>query len=372
MGELYSFSGSAAKAVREGTERGNAPLEQSVQNSDRYCVYSQTRERFVVVDVEAVDGECGDLDAAFRTLNPKDGSARWIVPFGSISPGSVRFPLDLIFLTKSCVVLSIVSSFPMTRIGASSANAWSALAVPADALDRDAILPGDRLIICSPEEMKQRLQQLQEGSANTRQAAQPASHQEETSLSEAEARVAQDISRAGATNSGESGSSEVESEEHRAQPSAKDEGSPSESEKPWEKTGAKRGWFKRLVLGDTPDPRRAKRESVPGLVAYYFTGGTPVPHSVRDISASGVYILTKERWYKGTVVRLTLTDRHKPTTERSITVNARAVRFGSDGVGFEYVLEDGQGSSGMPEVAGQTNGVDIAQVEDFLRNLRSD
>jgi hypothetical protein len=371
MGELYSFSGSAARAVREGTERGNAPAEQPVQNSNRYCVYSQTRERFVAVDVEAVDGESGDLDAAFRTLNSGDGSARWIVPFGNISPGSVRFPLDLIFLTKNCVVLSIVSSFPMTRIGTSSAHAWSALAVPADALERDAILPGDKLIICSPEEMKQKLQPLQEAAANTQEAAQPAAPVDDAAKNETQTGAAQDVSAQGAAESGESGSNKVTPQEHHAEPPAKDENLPTAAEKPWEKTGAKRGWFKRLVLGDTPDPRRAKRESIPGLVAYYFTGGTPVPHAVRDISSSGVYILTKERWYKGTVVRLTLTDRHKPTVERSITVNARAVRFGSDGVGFEYVLEGDSSSSGLQDVTGQTNGVDIAQVEDFLQNLKA-
>jgi hypothetical protein len=114
----------------------------------------------------------------------------------------------------------------------------------------------------------------------------------------------------------------------------------------WKKRLGTRSWFTNLLLGDPVDPRNALREELPGLIAYFFTGGTPTAQEVRDISATGMYIVTNERWYPGTVVRVTLTDRDHPTADRTLTVNAKAVRRGSDGVGLEFVLEkeDQQGT----------------------------
>ena len=41
------------------------------------------------------------------------------------------------------------------------------------------------------------------------------------------------------------------------------------------------------------DRRRSKRHPLPGLVAYYWTGGTPQAHQIGDISSTGFYLLTK-------------------------------------------------------------------------------
>jgi hypothetical protein len=104
------------------------------------------------------------------------------------------------------------------------------------------------------------------------------------------------------------------------------------------------------------------------LIAYFFTGGAPVGHTVRDISATGMYVVTDERWYPGTVVRITLTDRHEPTRERSITLNAKAVRRGADGAGLEFVLEEKNGRKGQAAMRiDEGTGVDLAQIEEFLR-----
>jgi hypothetical protein len=148
--------------------------------------------------------------------------------------------------------------------------------------------------------------------------------------------------------------------------------SPSAGVSDWKKQAKSRHWLTRLLLGDPVDPRRAPRETLPGLIAYFFTGGTPVGQPVREISATGLYIITSERWYLGTVIRLTLTDRHRPTMERSITVNAKAVRWGNDGVGLEFVLAGkDRRKSEIIDRDERTNGVDATQVEEFLRNFKS-
>ncbi|HZB87948.1 MAG TPA: PilZ domain-containing protein [Terracidiphilus sp.] len=92
-----------------------------------------------------------------------------------------------------------------------------------------------------------------------------------------------------------------------------------------------------------PDSRRSLRRSSPDLAAYSWTGPHPCESTVRDISATGVFLLTGERWNPGDTISLTL-QRHGPlegNIERRVAVKARAVRVDEQGVGFAFVLPEG-------------------------------
>src|SRR5208282_690259 len=305
MAEIRPFPAPSVKPLRESVAPKYAREEHPAPKPCKYCVYDQTRERFVASDIEAVSGSEAGIEARLRELRPGSG-AIWIVPFQGISPMSLRFPVDLVFLSGDRAVLETVESFPMAGVGALSAQAASALVLPADSLAQGEIRPGDRLAICPPEEMKQYLQRLQE-----------------------EVKAPQAAPMAGSTGATAAAIPKAVA----MPPQAKEQPVlPQNGPQPWKKE-APRSWWKRLLLGDPVDPRRSAREPLPGLVAYFFTGGTPMEQPVQDISNSGLYILTTERWFKGTIVQLTLTDRHDRRVERSITVNARVVRLGDDGVG---------------------------------------
>jgi hypothetical protein len=103
--------------------------------------------------------------------------------------------------------------------------------------------------------------------------------------------------------------------------------------------------FPQLIIDEPDQPidrRRADRQTLPGLVAYFFTGGSPEAQRIANISVTGFYLHTDERWMPGTVVRMTL-QRVGSTGEDpadTITVNSRIVRWGSDGEGFEFILTD--------------------------------
>jgi hypothetical protein len=88
------------------------------------------------------------------------------------------------------------------------------------------------------------------------------------------------------------------------------------------------------------EERRAPRLPMPGLVAYFFTGGSPRPHPIKDISVTGFYMQTDERWLPGTVIRVTLqmVGAQPDGARDSVTVLSRVVRWGPDGGGFEFVL----------------------------------
>jgi hypothetical protein len=103
--------------------------------------------------------------------------------------------------------------------------------------------------------------------------------------------------------------------------------------------------FPELVIREAPRPvdrRRADRQALPGLAAYYFTGGSPEPQRIGNISVTGFYLHTDERWMPGTVVRMTLQRIGSKGDDPSdtITVNSKIVRWGSDGEGFEFILTD--------------------------------
>ena len=133
-----------------------------------------------------------------------------------------------------------------------------------------------------------------------------------------------------------------------------------------------RNWFQRLL---SPDRRSAERHISPQLVAYYWNGATPVAHGIRDISSTGLYLLTEERWYPGTLVMMTLQrsdhgayTRTYTRNDRFIAVWAKAVRSGADGVGFQFVFPE----SGDYGKAGLMDGADRKTFADFVWRYRED
>jgi hypothetical protein len=102
--------------------------------------------------------------------------------------------------------------------------------------------------------------------------------------------------------------------------------------------------FKRWLNPVVPivsDRRRAHRRYVPGMVAHYYTGGAPKPHDVADISMTGFYLLTEDRWMPDTMIQMTL---QKPCAKgerkQTITVLSKIVRRGSDGVAGVFVMPE--------------------------------
>ena len=83
---------------------------------------------------------------------------------------------------------------------------------------------------------------------------------------------------------------------------------------------------------------QAKRYSLPGLVAYHWTSGTPKACSVGNISCSGMYVVDDERWLPGSVIPMTLqrADDAEQDAEDWIAVLTQVVRSGPDGHGLAF------------------------------------
>ena len=91
---------------------------------------------------------------------------------------------------------------------------------------------------------------------------------------------------------------------------------------------------------EEPDQRRGERHAFPNMVAFCWTGGLPKPFKVGNISVSGFYLITDDRWSPGTILKMTLQNANATgaNPRDAITVHARVVRLGPDGEGFEFVL----------------------------------
>lgn len=112
--------------------------------------------------------------------------------------------------------------------------------------------------------------------------------------------------------------------------------------------------------------RRAIRYPTPGLVAYYWTGGAPHSYHVGDMSATGLFLLTKDRWAPGTLIQMTLQRQDGKThgSENSICLLSEVVRWGEDGSGFNFVLTDYENVQSYGILPGEAT--DRKSVERFL------
>jgi len=135
--------------------------------------------------------------------------------------------------------------------------------------------------------------------------------------------------------------------------------------------GSLKQWLAGLFSKNS-NRRRSDRLRAPKLVVYYWTGAKPEKHEVRDISPTGIYVVTDERWYLGTVVKMTLqmTDSEEKTFEQHIAVESQAVRWGDDGVGMSFVMMDD--ASIAADKSSLLVSADRKTVESFLRQLHSD
>jgi hypothetical protein len=306
--------------------------------------YNQTKRCILGAKVACGDFSLASLAERMPQLTPQSGRGLLMDPFRGIPSTDVRVPLDLIYLDAGLKVIEIVELFPTYRVSPSSPPAASVLALPTHTIFSSQTQAGDQVAFGLAEEMKRELARLNDSSATA-----PAAQEELETRKEAEASVVA-----------------------APQPVVDDSASNVAGTQPWKKKVSKpKNWLLRLLFPDPEpaDPRQAQRVALPGLTAYFWTGGTPLPHEIRNISATGLYVVTEERWYPGTLVRMALkkAGNGEAGTEASITMLVQVNRWGNDGVGLEYVMRD---PNKPRDTAGQNDGVDLEELSQFFAQIR--
>jgi hypothetical protein len=322
--------------------------------SRKLCAYNQTRECFLGLEVADADLSFADLKDMLRKRALKSGEGLWLSPFRGIPETDMGAPLDLIYLDEDCRVIEVVESFPTFRVTPSSLQATSVLALPIHSIYSSQTQPGDQLVLCMAKDMQYRLERFSSASG----------------VGGVQSAV---LLREKPLWSGGPGVVELENRSREERLSAAQAYEMRLLEPGMKVVKPPKSWLDRWWSPDprkAPDPRRAPREQVPGLAAYYWNGASPKAHTIRNISSTGLYVVTEERWYPGTLILMTLqeTNCEEESLEHSIAVHSRAVRWGSDGVGLQFILLDAPAArNGLNPLV---SGADRQELDRFLERLR--
>ena len=325
-----------------------SPRKGAGAESRIHCAYNQTRECFLGLAVSAADLQYDALAETMKTLVLRSGEGLWISPFRGLPAADIPAPLDILYLDEAGRVLDAVESFPTFHARLTCPLPGSVLALPAHSIYSSQTQAGDQLVVCEAGEMEERLESIA--------SAQPATGLVQNAV----------VLREQPLWSGGPGLLELDSRAGEPRPALQQRHKMGLA-RPGRMLKAPRAWLERWWA---PDPRKAPRQAAPGLAAYYWNGAPPVGHGIRDIGSSGVYVVTEERWYPGTLVLMTQPgcEGGELTAEHSIPVCTRAVRWGHDGVGLQFVLSEAQDV--RVEAGLSLNDADRREFERFLEQLK--
>jgi uncharacterized membrane protein (UPF0127 family) len=282
----------------------------------KYCVYNQTRESFLSLGVTVADTAAKQLKVLMENLSIKSDSGLWLTPFRGVPATKGLTPVDLIYLDEDNRVIQAIESFPNHAIEPTREQPASALVLAGHTIFSTQTQPGDMLLVCVADEMEERLARSSNVNGINGAGKGPA---EAKSSPAAVAERTSEMDQAAELQIAHQRLAEKDVVEADAVQNA--------------------SWFIRFLRWLSTDRRGSKRHPLPGLVAYYWTGGAPQAFHIADISTNGLYLLTDERWFPGTMILMTLqrtnTDGDDP--DDFISVLTKVIRWGTDGVGLSFV-----------------------------------
>jgi hypothetical protein len=293
------------------------------------------------------------VDGAFRGIHAED----------------VSTPFDLIYLDAECRVIETVEFFPTLHASEKSESAASVLALPAHSIASSHTKPGDRILLNTAEEMRAQLER--EDSEVGEVPSRPSSTKTNASRGSSRSSVA-NLPNPGRRQDavGKRMKTEERASRDAGLATQTAELEPLPVDRPGRIVAPPKGWLERWLFPEPAEPRSSERKAAAGLTAHFWTGGMPQSHPVRDISSTGLYVETTERWYPGTLIRMTLSKLnpgHEPA-ECSIVLQCRSVRCGDDGVGVEFVFENPKRTRKDSQLL--LEAVNAKHLEEFLKRFR--
>jgi uncharacterized membrane protein (UPF0127 family) len=136
----------------------------------RLCVFNRTRESFLSLSVTLADTHFSRLKGLVGRLRLKSDEGLWVVPSQGVHTLGVLFAVDLIYLDSDYRVIHLVESLGSFRIGPLRPACASVLELPTRTIYSSQTQIGDQLVICSSEEMEQRLKGAQKPAAASKSA----------------------------------------------------------------------------------------------------------------------------------------------------------------------------------------------------------
>jgi hypothetical protein len=243
----------------------------------KYCIYNQNSECFLSLGASLAADALGYLGQMFRNRRPRVADeGQWVLDPKPIHTLRLLSPHDLVLLDQTHHVVEVIESWPKMRVLRLREDTASMLTLPIHTIYSSQTQPGHQLLICFPEEMQEKLRSMG-GDA--------------------------------AVNSGEPGESRSSPEDVRLAP-------PSSEVHP---------------RSSAPEQSR--------FVAYNPGDPELKIYGVRDVSQTGIFLTTQERWPVGsqTTVTLQRMDGAGDSLQLPITVEICVAHWAEDGMGFTFV-----------------------------------
>ncbi len=124
------------------------------KRKDTVCVYNQTRQSFLSLSVRTADTTFSRLRGLIGRGRLKSGEGIWVKPSQGVHTIGLLFPIDVIYLDADNRVLLTVENLGTFRISPVRSRCRSVLQLAARTVYASGTLPGDQLLICSPENME--------------------------------------------------------------------------------------------------------------------------------------------------------------------------------------------------------------------------
>jgi uncharacterized membrane protein (UPF0127 family) len=141
-------------SVSEMKDERRAARPQARAERPRYCIYNQTRESFLSLEVTAADTTFTRLKGLIGRLRLRPNEGLWVVPSSGVHTIGVLFPLDLIYLDDKSRVVHLIEHFPAFSIAPLRTHATSVLELPTHTIYSSQTQVGDELVVCLPEAME--------------------------------------------------------------------------------------------------------------------------------------------------------------------------------------------------------------------------
>jgi hypothetical protein len=243
----------------------------------RYCIYNQTNECFLSLGTRLGCDPFALLKRRFFRDPTSIDEGYWIAPLRRMKTMGFLSFHDLLYLDDRQNVVGVIESIYLPRLAPRCAGADSLLVLPEHTVRASGSQVGNQLVICSPEEMENWLRAKLEIKPEDPE---PALHGEAT-----------------------------------------DE------------------WGDVHSAKSPNDQRPSRRANARSVCAHYRNLGSVAANRIRDISESGLYLVTEERWPVGTRVTMTLelTEARHSGNASPILVHLKVTRSGVDGLGLEFV-----------------------------------
>ncbi|HEY3704287.1 MAG TPA: hypothetical protein VGL22_04450 [Terracidiphilus sp.] len=283
-----------------------------------YCVYNQTNECFLSLGATLGDRPFTRLKQWIGLGRRRADEGTWFRPYERHRALTLFMTRDLVYLDTRQRVVHLVESFPALRSVPQRPDAATLLALPVHAISSSQTGLGNQLLICAPAEMERKLRKLFEPSfqSQKQQSSQPV-------------RVAVEPRE----------QPRVHATIDFAQFATASDRRPIDLLGP-DRTASERG---------NPDRAHSDRNTDRSLAERANTDRTlPPPISldagilslpaVRNLTGTGLYLVTRERWPIGAEINMSLQPGGgiRDDSAPPVMVRMRVTRWGSDGVGLEF------------------------------------